>query len=289
MENELFETKADENKMILTKKVSELTKLVFTILFRVLKVTPVSKLLSATLETLSRFAHAINIEFFSDMVEILNNLLISKKLGYREELHCIQAGFAILKGQGEIMNIDPVRFYAHLYKNLLTIHAGINHEDVQSILITLDNVLLSRRKDITCDRYLAFLKRISMMTLQLLHNGSLGCLSAIKTALTLKSTLDVMLDTESVVGSGNYIPDLDDPDFSCANCSNLYELSALHRHYHPCVRRLSNNIVNGTPITGPGSLPMDLAKMSAIDFYNRFDSSKMVFNPSVPSPHFSVI
>lgn len=76
------------------------------------------------MEIFFRFAHAINIDFFSDLVEILNSLLNSKKLGYREELHCIQAVFAILKGKGEIMNIDPVRFYSHLYKNLLTIHAG---------------------------------------------------------------------------------------------------------------------------------------------------------------------
>lgn len=288
LENELFETRADENKMLLTKKKSDLVKLVFTILFRVLKVTPVSKLLSAALETLSRFAHAINIDFFSDLVEILNSLLNSKKLGYREELHCIQAVFAILKGQGEIMNIDPVRFYSHLYKNLLTIHAGNNQEDFPAILSTLDSVLLNRRKDITYQRYLAFLKRIAMLTLQLLHFGSLGCLGVIKSAMALNGTLDVILDTETITGSGNYNPELDEPDYSCANCSNLYELSALHRHYHPCVRRLSTNIANGTPSTGPGSLPVDLAKMSAIELYNNFDSSKMVFSPSIPCPNISV-
>lgn len=287
LENELFETRADENKMLLTKKKSDLVKLVFTILFRVLKVTPVSKLLSAALETLSRFAHAINIDFFSDLVEILNSLLNSKKLGYREELHCIQAVFAILKGQGEIMNIDPVRFYSHLYKNLLTIHAGNNQEDFPAILSTLDSVLLNRRKDITYQRYLAFLKRIAMMTLQLLHFGALGCLGVIKSAMALNGTLDVILDTETITGSGNYNPELE-PDYSCANCSNLYELSALHRHYHPCVRRLSTNIANGTPSTGPGSLPVDLAKMSAIELYNNFDSSKMVFSPSIPCTNISV-
>lgn len=288
LENELFETRADESKMLLTKKKSDLTKLVFTILFRVLKVTPVSKLLSAALEILSRFAHAINIDFFADLVEILNSLLNSEKLGYREELHCIQAVFAILKGQGEIMNIDPVRFYSHLYKNLLTIHAGNNHEDFPAILSTLDSVLLNRRRDITYQRYLAFVKRISIMTLQLLHFGSLGCLGVIKSAMTLNSTLDVILDTETYIGSGNYNPELNEPDYSCANCSNLYELSALHRHYHPCVRRFSIHIANGTPSTGPGSLPVELAKMSAIELYNNFDCSKMVFNPSIPCPKISV-
>lgn len=282
LEKELLETRTDEHKTLLIKKKNDLTKLVFTILFRVLKVTPVSKLLSAALETLSRFAHAINIDFFPDLIEILNSLLESKKLGYQEELHCIEVVFAILKGQGEIMNIDPVRFYSHLYKNLLTIHAGINHEEFPAILSTIDDVLMSRQKNITYHRYLAFIKRISIMTLQLLHFGSLGCLGVIKSAITLNSTLDVMLDTETFIGSGNYNPDLEEPDYSCANSSKLYELTALHRHYHPCVRRLSTNIRNGTPSTGPESLPVDLANMSAIELYNNFDSSKMSFNPFIP-------
>lgn len=186
------------------------------------------------------------------------------------------------------MNIDPVRFYSHLYKNLLTIHAGNNQADFPAIILTLDSVLLNRRKDITYQRYLAFLKRIAMLTLQLLHFGSLGCLGVIKSAMALNTTLDVILDTKTITGSGNYNPELDEPDYSCANCSNLYELSALHRHYHPCVRRLSTNIANGAPSTGPGSLPVDLAKMSAIELYNNFDSSKMVFSPSIPCPNISV-
>ncbi|EDS40485.1 pol-like protein [Culex quinquefasciatus] len=140
--------------------------------------------------------------------------------------------------------------------------SGNNQEDFPAILSTLDSVLLNRRKDITYQRYLAFLKRIAMLTLQLLHFGSLGCLGVIKSAMALNGTLDVILDTETITGSGNYNPELDEPDYSCANCSNLYELSALHRHYHPCVRRLSTNIANGTPSTGPGSLPVDLAKIS---------------------------
>lgn len=286
LENELFETRADENKLTVTKKKTDLTKLVFTILFRVLKVTPVSTLLSAALETLSKFAHAINLDFFSDLFEILNSLLNSRKLGYREELHCIQTVFIVLKGQGEIMNIDPVRFYSHFYKNLLTVHCGINHEDFHSILTTLENVLSNRRNNITYNRYLAFLKRLSLMSLQLLHSGSLGCLGVMKSAIALNSSLDVLLDTETVVGSGKYNPELNEPDHCCANCSNIYEISALHRHYHPCVRRLSINISNGTPSSGPGSLPVELGKMSPIDLYNNFDSSTMVFNPVVPSPNY---
>lgn len=69
----------------------------------------------------------INIEFFSDLIEVLFKLLNSDELGYREQLHCVQTVFTILSGQGEVLNIDPARFYSHLYKNLLAVHAGMYH------------------------------------------------------------------------------------------------------------------------------------------------------------------
>jgi nucleolar complex protein 3 len=54
LNNELMETKADENKQTKQKFFTEVTKLVFTIFFRVLKSAPTSKLLTATLEGLAK-------------------------------------------------------------------------------------------------------------------------------------------------------------------------------------------------------------------------------------------
>ena len=54
LEKELFETKAEENKNVKEKKLTEITKLVFTIYFRILKTAPNSKLLSVTLEGLAK-------------------------------------------------------------------------------------------------------------------------------------------------------------------------------------------------------------------------------------------
>lgn len=284
LEKELFETKAEESKQVQMKKLTDITKLVFTIFFRILKTAPNSRLLSCTLEGLSKFAHTINIEFFSDLIEVLNNLLVHADLGHREQLHCIQTVFTILKGQGEVLNIDPARFYTHLYKNLLSVHAGKNHDDLESILATLDSVLLKRRNNITYHRYLAFVKRLSSMALQLLHNGALGCLGVVRTGMLLNTSLDILLDTESVVGSGVYDPQVEEPEFSNANCTSLYELTALHRHYHPTVRRFANNIANGVPSSGPGMLPPDIAKLTPSELYTRYDSSKLAFNPSIPVP-----
>lgn len=50
----------------------------------------------------------------------------SGDLGHREQLHIVQTVFTILSGQGEMLTIDPCRFYTHLYRNLLNIHAGTN-------------------------------------------------------------------------------------------------------------------------------------------------------------------
>ena len=169
-------------------------------------------------------------------------------LGYREQLHCIQTVFTILSGQGEVLNIDPARFYTHLYQNVMHVNAGKNHNDIESIITTLENVLIKRRKGITHLRYLAFLKRLMTLSLQVLHNGSLGCLGIVKNAMQLNSALDILLDTENKVGSGKFDPAIIEPEFSNANCTTLFELSLLKRHYHPTVIKFANHIAGGVKI-----------------------------------------
>uniref|UniRef100_A0A336M7G6 Nucleolar complex protein 3 homolog n=2 Tax=Culicoides sonorensis TaxID=179676 RepID=A0A336M7G6_CULSO len=285
LERELLETKAEENKQTKNSKLVDIMKLTFTIYFRILKQNPNSKLLSVTLEGLAKFAHMINIEFFSDLIEVLYKLLQNGDLGYREQLHCVQTVFTILSGQGEVLNIDPARFYSHLYKNLLEVHAGKNHGDAESILMTVENVLIKRRKHITHLRYLAFLKRLMILSMQLLHNGSLGCLSIIKTALQLNNRLDVLLDTEQHVGSGRYDPNIEEPEFSNANCTNFFEISLMSKHYHPTVKKYINHIAAGVPLSGNGMLPSELGKLSPTELFEQFDGTAVAFNPAIPMPN----
>lgn len=51
-------------------------------------------------------------------------------LRHREKLHCVETVFSILSGQGEALNIDPSRFYTHLYNNMFPVHAGELHSHV---------------------------------------------------------------------------------------------------------------------------------------------------------------
>merc|ERR1712037_694225 len=67
LEKELLEARGEEGKNVKERFFTDATKLVFTIYFRILKSFPKSKLMGSVLEGLSRFAHIINIEFFSDL------------------------------------------------------------------------------------------------------------------------------------------------------------------------------------------------------------------------------
>nr|CAD7256867.1 unnamed protein product [Timema shepardi] len=284
LEKELLETKAEENKKSKGQSLTEITKFVFTIYFRVLKSAPSSKLLSITLEGLAKFAHCINLDFYHDLVEVLNRLVEEESLGYRAQLHCVQTVFTILSGQGDVLNIDPSRFYRHLYKNLLHIRAGRNHGDLLIVLQTLDTVLIRRRRKISQQRVLAFTKRLATMSTQLLHNGALGCLALIKTVMQLNTSVDILLDPDSTIGQGIYFPELDEPEYCNANSTALWELLHLRRHYHPTVRKFSENILKGVPSTGEGSLPPHLSKLSADQLFTEFDPSEVVFHPAIPVP-----
>lgn len=54
LEKEMMETQAEENKQTKNSKLTDISKLVFTIYFRILKQNPISRLLSSTLEGLAK-------------------------------------------------------------------------------------------------------------------------------------------------------------------------------------------------------------------------------------------
>lgn len=182
-------------------------------------------------------------------------------LGYRQQLHCIQTVFTILSGQGEVLNIDPLRFYGHLYRNLLACSGGKNHADFKIILRTLTEVLVKRRKSMTQPRLVAFVKRITIQSMQLSNNGTLATLAVIKAVMQLTSALSGLLDTDTSIGSGTYDAYLDDPEYCNAGCTALYELTALARHFHPTVRRLATHLAHGAPATGDGSIPPEIGSL----------------------------
>ncbi|XP_017782223.1 PREDICTED: nucleolar complex protein 3 homolog [Nicrophorus vespilloides] len=285
LEKEMLETKAEESKQMKHHNLTEITKILFGIYFRILKSSNNTKVLGACLEGLAKFAHCINLEFYVDIVNVLDKLLKEDWLGYRENLNCVRTVFSILGGQGEILNMDPTRFYKYFYQDLLCTTAGRTHNNMEIVFSALAEALLNRRKKITNKRLIGFVKRVTTLALQLLHNGSIGALSFVKTAFQLNSATDILLDLDNSVGDGKFDPHLEEPEYSGAANTALYELTLLAKHYHPIVAKYAVHIANGANSAKEGAtLPMEYAKCTMEELFEKFDMSEMAFNPPIRVP-----
>lgn len=283
LEKELLEAEASESKEQKIKLHTETLNIVFLIYFRILKKAQKSVLLPAVLEGLANFAHLINLEFFDDLLNVLQNLIQSGDLTHRESLHCIQTVFTILSGQGDVLNIDPLNFYSQLYKMLPRLHAGAPNDDIIIALRCLDAMLTRRRKQVTLQRAMAFIKRLSTLSLHVLPNASIGVLAASRAAMHAFPKCDLLLDNE-VQGSGLYLPELDEPEHCNAQNTALWELHTLQRHFHPVVRRLAVHLCQGAPSDGSAALSTDLSRRSPVELFDIYSVRDMTFNPPVAPP-----
>ncbi|XP_054687323.1 nucleolar complex protein 3 homolog isoform X2 [Grus americana] len=275
LERELLEAEASESKEKKLKLHTETLNIVFVTYFRILKKAQKSPLLPAVLEGLAKFAHLINVEFFDDLLIVLHSLIASGDLSYRESLHCILSAFHILSGQGDVLNIDPMKFYTHLYKTLFSLHAGI-------VLQCLDVMFAKRRKQVSQQRALAFLKRLSTLALHVLPNSSVGLLATNRVLMQTFPKMDLLLDNDSQ-GSGVYLPELDEPEHCNAQNTALWELHLLQRHYHPTVQKFAAHLIVGAPTEGSGALSLDLSQRPAAELFEAYSMRGMTFNPPVAS------
>ncbi|XP_068161354.1 nucleolar complex protein 3 homolog [Antennarius striatus] len=283
LEKELLEAEASESKDKKLKLHTETLNIVFLIYFRILKKARKSVLLPAVLEGLANFAHLINVEFFDDLLKVLQDLIQSGDLTNRESLHSIQTVFTILSGQGDVLNIDPMTFYSHLYRKLLSLHAGAPNDDIIIVLQCLDAMLTRRRKQVTLQRAMAFIKRLSTLSLHLLPDASVGVLAATRAAMHAFPRSDFLLDNE-VQGSGLFLPELEEPEHCNAQNTALWELHPLQRHYHPVVRRLALHLCHGAPSEGATALSVDLSRRSPVELFDVYSIRDMTFNPPVAPP-----
>ncbi|XP_047464807.1 nucleolar complex protein 3 homolog isoform X2 [Mugil cephalus] len=283
LEKELMEAEASDSKDKKIKLHTETLNIVFLCYFRILKKAQKSVLLPAVLEGLANFAHLINLEFFDDLLNVLQNLIQSGDLTHKESLHCIQTVFTILSGQGDVLNIDPLNFYSQLYKMLPRLHAGASNDDIAIVLRCLDAMLTRRKKQVSLQRAMAFTKRLSMLSLHVLPNASVGILAANRATMHSFPKCDFLLDNE-IQGSGFYLPELDEPEHCNAQNTALWELHTLQRHYHPVVRRFASHLSRGAPSEGSAALSVELSRRSPVELFDVYSVKDMTFNPPVAPP-----
>ncbi|XP_061562424.1 nucleolar complex protein 3 homolog isoform X1 [Phycodurus eques] len=283
LQQELLEAEASDSKDKKSKMHTETLNIVFLIYFRILKKAQKSVLLPAVLEGLANFAHLINLEFFDDLLSVLQSLIQSGDLTNRESLHCIQTVFTILSGQGDVLTIDPLNFYSQLYAMLPRLHAGAPNDDISIVLRCLDAMLIRRRKQVSPQRAMAFIKRLSMLSLHVDANASVGILAATRAALHSFPKCDFLLDNE-LQGGGFYLPELHQPEHCNAHNTAMWELHTLQRHFHPLVRQLSSHLSRGAPSEGGAALPLDLSRRTPVQLFEDYDVKDMTFNPPVAPP-----
>ncbi|XP_060069533.1 nucleolar complex protein 3 homolog [Ylistrum balloti] len=282
LEKELQETKATEDKRKRLKLHTETIQAVFLTYFRILKGGISSELLSAVLEGLAKFAHLINIDFFDDLFKVFDELISSQELSYRESLHCVETAFIILSGQGAALNIDPNTFYTHLYNTLFKVHTGSSSEDIPIILSCLDAMVTRRKRQISQQRVLAFIKRLLTLSLMQSYEGSLGLLLAVRSFILTYKSSEMLFDNETQ-GSGVFLPELADPEHCNAHNTMLWELPLLKRHYHPVTRQISNHVSLFTPTSGEGQLTAELSRKNPKELYDTYKSAEEFFSPMPPS------
>ncbi|OXU22923.1 hypothetical protein TSAR_001141 [Trichomalopsis sarcophagae] len=283
IEKELLETKAEENKQSQSKTFTEITSLLFTIYFRILKNAPSGKILSSCLEGLSKFSQCINIDYYQDVVNQLNKLLDEEKLSFVERIHCINAAFKILSGQALALNIDPIRFYTHLFRIMLQISVGQKHMHAEVFTESLSYILMNHSNNITQNRLLAFLKRLFTMMLNVQHNTILGTICIARLFKQHFKITSILLDTENM-GDNIYLADLNDPEYSNAGSTSLWEVVALQRYYHSSVQNIAKIIFQNAPLKMENTVAKNIIKSTPKDIYVEYDSSRGTFHPAITKP-----
>ena len=282
LEKELQETKATEDIGRKVKLQTETIQFVFLTYFRVLKEAQDSSLLPSVLEGLARFAHLINIDFFDDLFKVFAELIRSDKLAFRESLHCVQTAFTILSGHGSALNIDPNTFYSHLYSTLMQIQVSGTAKDIPLMVECLEVMLIKRKRQVSQQRVLAFVKRLATIIPQLPHQSALPLLEVLRQLIITHKCTELLFDNETQ-GSGVFLPYVSDPEHANANNTMLWELTLLQHHYHPLVKKYCRNLQRAAPVTGEGSLPAELSRKTTKEIYYEYCDSETahLFKPDV--------
>ncbi|XP_065920082.1 nucleolar complex protein 3 homolog isoform X2 [Dysidea avara] len=273
LQRELKEAEAVESKEKKTKLQTDSLKLVFSTYFHILKHSTTSRLISSVLEGLSKFSHLINVDFFVDLLNVMETSITTGSFSQRQSLKCILTAFDILSGQGKALNIDPRKFYIHFYAVLLQLDTSMNDEDILLTLKCIDKMLL-KRKQVSLQRVLSYMKRIATVSLHVAPAASVSLMSTMKQLFNSYPRTERLLDSESA-SLGVFKSDVTDPELSQADSAVLWELPLLAKHYDPLVRRYASHLSLGAPVQGKGTLHSSHARSSPEEFIQAHSLSSM--------------
>jgi nucleolar complex protein 3 len=202
--------------------------------------------LRPTLHGMAKFGHLISVEYFSDITNIVKDILLSfsKDLSVLTAFECIYTVFVLLGGHVQYLSIDLKEFYNLAYTWINCIPMGIangsNEEELVLILQKTLSLMFGKTAQNSLSRVSAFVKRIASITL-LFSNSScvISMLDTIKLIIIRYPKLDCLFDknSERSCSNGVYNSFLDDPELCNGLGAGIWELDVLRNHWHPKVRQ----------------------------------------------------
>ncbi|KHJ80224.1 nucleolar complex protein 3-like family protein, partial [Oesophagostomum dentatum] len=268
LEADLKELDAAETLSTKLKTATETMKHVFQCYFSILKRVPNVALLEPVLEGLSKFAHLLGVEFFEDIVLTMEGLVDQKNLRLLDQLYCINTVFVILSGEGQLLNVDPSRFYRSVYRLLNQLpferRPEIRRKQMVVVSKALDLMINERRKQIPLSRVAAFVKRILGIATVMDDPSALCLVALVRSFFIAHSKLVQLVEEDETEGGagGIFRSDIDDPDVSNALGTSVRpELKMLARRRHRALNQFAQNILHSVPSTGPQKLSPQLTSI----------------------------
>jgi len=275
LENQLKATEATPDTDACLEWHTKIMTQLFAIYFRILKKGRDSPLLSSTLAGLSNFAHLINLDFFDDLLSNLHSIIATHRgLTFENSLHCVHTTFTILSGQGSALNIDPMRFYGQLYKDLLVELTRVLDDKslvTPLFLKCIHKMIVARSKQVSQHRLLAFTKRLATLALHQDHPTALAFLASLRKLLLLTPKTELLYENEGL-GSGVYLYEMEDPEYCKPEASALWDLHLLKNHYHPTVASVATRILQHHPLQSEHKLTPEISLKDPVDLFQLYST-----------------
>ena len=168
----------------------------------------------------------MNVELVLDLLSLLRKLMSDASLPLHSLLHCVQAAFKTLSGQGEAVVLDSREFYTTVYGIIPQLSSSTELSCIPILLECLDLMFL-RRRQVSIERVASFVKRLSTLCLCVPPAFSAALLHFVHALLNRYPQVRQLFDDEPSASCGAFRDDIDDPDHANGRASAAWELTLL--------------------------------------------------------------
>ena len=262
---ELKEGDATVDKVLLARNQSDTLQSVTLTYFRILKHEnhmAIKDVLSVALEGLAKFAHLINIDTVMDLLSVLKKLLENiDELPLDAAFNCILTAFQTLQGPGQELKIDHKEYVRPLYCQIPRITTEENSSKHTELLLRCLSAAFLKQKEYSNNRVAAFVKQIMTASMHSPPHTSVPLLAFSRQLLQKYPSAQQLLENESdVIASGEYDPDVRDPELSNPYATSGWELATLKFHILGSIAGQANGAATSSLLQLPSEGPDRLRK-----------------------------